>query len=804
MNKKTKKISALAVLYLPEIMLAFMGIIFLLWLSHAALDAFMLQQSGFFEHLFPAETHERVHIIIISSIFVAFGSFAIVMRRSRTTEKLLTMERNMTSGYLAVMNSMIIMIDTERKVKLINRKGCEILECGEQDIIGTNWFENFIPGRIRQQVISTFSMLITGNVAPVENYENPVVTRNGTEKIIAWHNTVLRDEHGKIYAIMCSGDDVTEQRKIEEKIRHNYETETAVNVLLKASIENLPIEELLSIALRLIFSVSWLKFESTGSVFLVEDEPDVLVMKAQQGLEAPLLAACARIPFGKCLCGKAAAEKKIVFENNVTPVHEISYEKMAGHGHYCVPIMSSGRVIGVINIYVKDGYRSHENDVTFLNAMANTLAGVIERTMAERKLKNRIAFEKLISDISTHFINISPEEISNAMSASLKKVGEYIAVDYIGAYRFNGKMSKAARLYSWQSEQVPSTTAMDEMKTADYPVCLASLSKFENIICHDTAAPFGIYESEKQLFISSLPAPLKSLAVVPMINNRALLGYLLIGTATRLKIWPQEDIAMLRMLGEVFVNAIERKRLENQFIQSQKMEMIGRLAGSVAHDLNNLMTPILGYAQLCLAHLPADNPVREDVNEIYATAERAATLTRQLLAFSRRQNLDPQVINVNEIVREMEKMLYQLINKENIRLATSLDDNVPRTRVDPGQLGQVITNMVVNARDAMPDGGIITLKTSSHVADDAAGNGSGAPAGQYVQISVSDTGTGMTEEVKEHLFEPFYTTKGKGKGTGLGLATCYGIIRQSGGFISVQSEPGKGTEFSILLPISDL
>ena len=239
MNYEKKKLSALIIMYLPEIMLSFMGLIFLLWLSHAALDAYVFQQSGFFDHLFPAEIHERIHIIIILSVFVAFAGFAIVMRRSRNTEKLLTMERNMTSGYLAVMNSIIIMIDTERKVKLINRKGCEILECSEHQITGKDWFENFIPERFRGNVILTFNTLIAGSIAPVEHYENPVFTRTGIEKIIAWHNTVLRDEHGKIYAILCSGDDVTEQRKNEEKMRHNYETETAVNVLLKASIENL-------------------------------------------------------------------------------------------------------------------------------------------------------------------------------------------------------------------------------------------------------------------------------------------------------------------------------------------------------------------------------------------------------------------------------------------------------------------------------------------------------------------------------------------------------------------------------------
>jgi signal transduction histidine kinase len=244
----------------------------------------------------------------------------------------------------------------------------------------------------------------------------------------------------------------------------------------------------------------------------------------------------------------------------------------------------------------------------------------------------------------------------------------------------------------------------------------------------------------------------------------------------------------------------ERQRVEAQFLQAQKMESVGRLAGGVAHDFNNLLTPIMGYAQLGAAQVPQDHPLQSSLEEIGKAAHRAANLTRQLLAFSRRQVIQPQVVNLNDLAADMEKMLHRLIG-EDVQLTTGADAGLGLIKADPGQMEQVLLNLVVNARDAMPQGGSISIQTANATLDQAqASQHAGASPGQYVVLSVSDTGTGMTEEVKSHLFEPFFTTKGVGKGTGLGLATCYGIVQQSGGFIDVQSQVGSGTSFRVYLP----
>ncbi len=244
----------------------------------------------------------------------------------------------------------------------------------------------------------------------------------------------------------------------------------------------------------------------------------------------------------------------------------------------------------------------------------------------------------------------------------------------------------------------------------------------------------------------------------------------------------------------------EYKRLEGQLLQAQKMDAIGALAGGVAHDFNNLLSVINGYSELALESLNEKDPVRADIQQIWEAGKRASTLTAQLLAFGRKQILQPEILDLNEIIAQMTSMLRRLIG-EDIDLAAITTPDLGMIHADPVKIQQVVLNLAVNARDAMPQGGKLTIETENvRFNEDYVKEHSAAKSGAYVMLAISDNGVGMSAETKAHLFEPFYTTKEKGKGTGLGLATIYGIVKQSNGFIWVYSEPGKGTTFKVYFP----
>jgi two-component system, cell cycle sensor histidine kinase and response regulator CckA len=261
---------------------------------------------------------------------------------------------------------------------------------------------------------------------------------------------------------------------------------------------------------------------------------------------------------------------------------------------------------------------------------------------------------------------------------------------------------------------------------------------------------------------------------------------------------PEETAEVVEIIAE---DITERRVLENQFRQAQKMEAVGRLAGGVAHDFNNLLMVISGYTEVLLEHTRKNNPLYPKIEAIHQATDRATTLTRQLLAFSRKQLLELKVVDLNIIVEDMERLLRPLIG-ENIELLTQLAPDLGRTRADAGQIEQVIMNLVVNSKDAMPDGGKITIQTANAGLnnEDVRREYSYIQPGLYVVLSVTDTGDGMDKETQSRIFEPFFTTKEKGKGTGLGLSTVYGIIKQSGGYVLVESEPRQGTTFRIYLP----
>ncbi len=331
----------------------------------------------------------------------------------------------------------------------------------------------------------------------------------------------------------------------------------------------------------------------------------------------------------------------------------------------------------------------------------------------------------------------------------------------------------AERLYGYTAEEIIGHSICDLFPPDHYQECLRLIEKVRN---GEAVPPFDTVRRCKDGTIINV-----SVGLVPILNRD---GEIIGATKN------SHDITRI-------------KKLEAQFIEAQKMEVIGHLASGVAHDFNNILAVILGYGDLITSALPPDSPLQKYAEEIRLASERATGLTRQLLVFSRKETVQAVVLDLNNEIISLDKMLRRLLD-ENIELTIIPREEIGRIKADSGYIGQLLMNLVVNARDAMFGGGKLTITTSNVTLDEQeARTHAGVFPGDFVMVSVTDTGTGMTDEVKAHLFEAFFTTKPKGKGTGLGLATCQTIVQQSGGSISIESEVGKGTTFKIYFPRVD-
>ncbi|MDO8803083.1 MAG: PAS domain S-box protein [Elusimicrobiota bacterium] len=418
--------------------------------------------------------------------------------------------------------------------------------------------------------------------------------------------------------------DITGRRKAEADSRETYEMQGLLNAMLRRSLANVPLRDKLNSHLAALVAGPWLSVEAKGAVFLTAPYGRELILTAHLGLPPHLLSACAKVPFGRCLCGQAAATGQVVTRGSVGPDHHITCEGIKPHGHYCTPIMAEGKLLGVLHLYLKEGGVLTESQKQFVKAAADVIAG--------------------------------------------------------------------------------------------------------NII---------------------------------------------------------------------------HSQVEEKFSQSQKMEAVGLLAGGIAHDFNNILTARKCYTGFIAKKFAPGDSRLADAKEVIAASDRASALTHQLLAFSRRQLMAPRVVDINGLMGGMTRMLKRIIS-EDIKLAVKLHPAPCPANVDPGQIEQVIMNLVLNARDAMVGGGIITLKTEIiRPPEEFFTARPDLPMGPLVCLSIGDTGTGMNEEVKGRIFEPFFTTKEQGKGTGLGLATVFGIVKQSHGEIEVESEPGKGSVFTVYLPFTE-
>jgi two-component system cell cycle sensor histidine kinase/response regulator CckA len=502
----------------------------------------------------------------------------------KRAEEALRAERDRAQRYLDIAGVILAGLTPDQTIVLINRKGCDLLGYTQEELLGQNWFDLVVPERERDKVKAVFAGLMQGELEPLEDVENLVVTRSGEQRVVAWHNTLVRDAAGAIAGTLSSGQDITDRKRAEEALRESEDR-----------YRNL--------------------FEQSGDCILLlelRDGPPLILDANQAALRA---------------CG-------------------YSLEELAGQP---ISLLEPG----------------------------------ITREIVEERTR---------------------------------------------------LMAEGKPLYMRHRRKDGSEFDVESV-------------------------------------------------------------------ARRVQVGPRNVVlAVERDITERKRAEAEREHLQLQLAQAQKMESIGRLAGGIAHDFNNLLTVINGYSLLLLGKLSAADPLRAGLKEIHKAGERAAGLTLQLLAFSRKQILEPRVLDLNHEVDEMRPMLGCLVG-DDVEVRVELSAEAGSVHADPHQLEQVIMNLVVNARDAMPHGGKLLIETAGVELDQRyVQSHPEAHTGRHVLLAVSDTGVGMDDETRRQIFEPFFTTKGVGKGTGLGLSMVQGIVAQSGGHIEVYSEPGRGTTFKIYLP----
>jgi PAS domain S-box-containing protein len=485
---------------------------------------------------------------------------------------------------------------------------------------------------------------------------------------------------------------------------------------------------------------------------------DVLEFQAGAGVYNHLDGQHSRVPVGKFMVGRIAQEKKPHLANgeaNACGSGDADWATREGMVNFAgYPLLLEDRLVGVMAMCA----RKPISEMRFhgLAAVANQIALGIEH-MEDIDAKRRLAAQRdgLLSRVQLHI---------DRMPLA------YILFDE--NLRIADWNSTAERIFGYGKQEMLGMGPPYE-KLIPHPFW----NKAEEILKRICAGDMGAHSTNENLTKSGRIITCQWFNTPLTDQTGSFIGFLCLA----------QDIT-------------EQKSLEAQFHQAQKMEAVGQLAGGVAHDFNNLLTVISGYSEILLAALGPADPMREHVQAIKEAGVRAAALTRQLLAFGRKALLDPKVVDLNEVVRETEKLLRRLIG-EDVLLTAVLDPNISRVKVDPGLFGQVLMNLAVNARDAMPKGGNLTVETRNVELDDEyARLHPGVRPGWYVLLATTDTGSGMTPEVKARIFEPFFTTKAEGKGTGLGLATVIGIVKQSNGHVEVYTEPGIGTTFKVYLP----
>ena len=572
--------------------------------------------------------------------------------------------------------------------------------------------------------------------------------RSGREVPVWLSASLVRNESGEPVAMVGVIREITRRKQIEQEIRRNADNQYVINALLQRATERVSLDEILRYTLDQILSIPWLNVEAQGAIFL-SDDGGTLFLKAQKGLSKDVQKKCGRVPLGACLCGRAASTREIQYAGGIDDRHDIRYDGMLPHGHYCVPLLFSGRVLGVIALYLRAGHERNEKEVEFLHSVANALAGIVQHKRTEEERETLIQeLQDLVKKVSR-----SKQEWQETFDS---------ITDLISITDKDSRIIKANRAFSDHYAVSPQELIGRDCHSLVYDQADPGPD------CPHAAAIAEGKQSTREL-ISPDGRKTFLISVFPYFSPEQT---------------PQGAISIMR-------DVTDRKEQETRLAMTERLAALGRMASGIAHEINNPLAAINGCAEGLVSRIDRDrfDPefFRNYLKIIQEEIFRCKGITTGMLSFVKKDTCENKNMDINVVLSKSLDIIGFQGRLKSINVVYDLQPDMPPLRGSEGELMQVFLSLLTNALDAMHDKGTLTLST-------ALDNG-------MVAIAVSDQGSGISLANQSKIFDPFFTTKADSGGTGLGLAIASKIIANHNGTITVSSKDGKGATFRIMLPV---